>query len=121
MTAWRVLTKPGTSRATFSKRKLIGLPRCPPQGMTAMTDTKKPEQTPREIIAKLAAMSPEELNQLMIGKYFKPAWKPIETAPRDGTKILVWHPEVQGIALDRQAGAAVDEWKNGRWWRSYPA
>lgn len=48
-------------------------------------------------------------------------WQPIDTAPRDGTKILVWHPQVQGIALDRQAGAAVDEWKHGKWWRSYPA
>src|SRR5271163_1988157 len=34
-----------------------------------MTDEKKPEQTPREIIARLAAMSPEEFNQFM-GRHF---------------------------------------------------
>ena len=28
-------------------------------------------------------------------------WQPIETAPRDGTRILVWHPE---------EGAAISLW-----------
>lgn len=30
-----------------------------------MADEEKPEQTPREMIAKLAAMSPEEFNAFM--------------------------------------------------------
>ena len=34
-----------------------------------MNDEKKPDQTPREIIAKLAAMSPEKFNQFM-GRLF---------------------------------------------------
>lgn len=36
-----------------------------------------------------------------------PKWRPIETAPKDGTEIDLWH---EG---DRIADAY---WKGGRWW-----
>lgn len=35
-------------------------------------------------------------------------WQPIETAPKDGRKLLMWHP---GMAL----GALVLFWMDGYW------
>jgi len=47
-------------------------------------------------------------------------WSPIATAPKDGTKILVWRPHEDH---NNVAHAGVDFWKinhygNGEWYRS---
>lgn len=42
-------------------------------------------------------------------------WQPIATAPRDGTKILVWREAELGYA-GRRIG--VDKWHKNRWWHS---
>ena len=42
-------------------------------------------------------------------------WLPIETAPRDGTKILVWRPRESN---DYEAHADVDAWMGKSWWHS---
>ncbi len=49
-------------------------------------------------------------------------WRPIETAPKDGTRVLVWRPRESG---DHIAHAGVDHWRDdnagggsGSWYRS---
>lgn len=50
-------------------------------------------------------------------------WRPIETAPKDGTVVLVWRPRESD---DHVAHAAVDHWRSyeiggggsGSWYRS---
>lgn len=49
-------------------------------------------------------------------------WRPIETAPRDGTRVLVWRPRESD---DHVAHAGVDHWRDdnagggsGSWYRS---
>jgi hypothetical protein len=46
-------------------------------------------------------------------------WQPIETAPKDGTLILVWRAAV----LDRVAHHGIDMWsdKSQAWWSSLPS
>jgi hypothetical protein len=45
-----------------------------------MADEKKPEQTPREIIEKLAAMSPEEFNYFMMEHFKRLCRQPLPQA-----------------------------------------
>lgn len=49
-------------------------------------------------------------------------WRPIETAPRNGTRVLVWRPRESD---DHVAHAGVDHWRDdnagggsGSWYRS---
>lgn len=48
-------------------------------------------------------------------------WPPIETAPKDGSEILVWRPHENS---DHPAHIGIDLWKmydsKGVWWRSRP-
>lgn len=48
-------------------------------------------------------------------------WSPIETAPKDGSEILVWRPHENS---DHPAHIGIDLWKmydsKGVWWRSRP-
>lgn len=46
-------------------------------------------------------------------------WQPIATAPRDGTRVLVFSPPSGGeypASVQR-----VDRWHNGGWWQMRPA
>ena len=41
-------------------------------------------------------------------------WKPIDTAPRDGTEIVLWRP------LGKRTRIGVDHWQSGAWYRTFP-
>jgi len=43
-------------------------------------------------------------------------WQPIETAPSDGTDVLVYRPDERDGGFDAHVG--VDYYKNGTWWHS---
>lgn len=47
-----------------------------------MSEEKKPEQTPREIIAKLAALSPEEFDRFMHGHFQRLCRQPLPNGDR---------------------------------------
>lgn len=47
-------------------------------------------------------------------------WQPIETAPKDGTMVLIWRKLEKGIGGDFPAHAAVDEWRGNSWYRTRP-
>ena len=46
-----------------------------------MTDETKPEQTPREIIAKLAAMSDKEFSDFMLWNFMRICKEPLPLPP----------------------------------------
>jgi len=66
-------------------------------------------------------------NDLMvaIAAYEAALWQPIETAPRDGTRVLFFAPHYKG-ASDAIEGSfhgsvqRIDQWKNGAWWQMRP-
>ena len=45
------------------------------------------------------------------------AWQKIETAPRDGTLILVWRKSNNELGYDHLR-LSVDYFKHGAWWES---
>jgi len=54
-------------------------------------------------------------------------WKPIESAPRDGTPIWVWAPPAHGLsamhslcAYHPDAGFCIDELRDPTHWRPLP-
>jgi hypothetical protein len=69
----------------------------------------------------MSALSEHYAGKECPGDYPELLWRPIATAPRDGTEILVWCPAVQGELSPKSAGAHIDKWNTGRWWRSFPA
>lgn len=69
-----------------------------------------------------------ELQAIEYVRRDKAAWRPIETAPTDGTRVLVWVagcdelPAFQAIASHHpQAGWAVDEVRPTTHWMPLPA
>lgn len=55
-------------------------------------------------------------------------WQPIETAPTDGTEVLVWAPPAHGLpglravaAYHPDAGWTVCEFREATHWRPLPA
>lgn len=64
------------------------------------------ERKRREAAEAALAVAREALSYL---------WQPIETAPRDGTRILVWRPR-EGDEYD--AHAAADYWSDKSWYQS---
>ena len=69
--------------------------------------------------AKRADHLDSELRRLaarLSGVTSAPAWQPIETAPKDGSRVIVLRPSANQF---RRIG--IDRWHNGLWWESRPA
>lgn len=50
-------------------------------------------------------------------------WQPIETAPKDGTEVLVWalwiDPDTDSFGSGSTFHKArIDKWVRGAWWRT---
>lgn len=74
------------------------------------------------VVDDLAACEAELANE-----HKKNQWKPIETAPKDGTKILVWCPSAHGLdelyavcAYHEDAGFCVCELREPTHWQPLP-
>lgn len=60
-----------------------------------------------------------ELLGRALAAYEAALWQPIETAPADGTRVLVYAPPSGGeypASVQR-----VDMWRGGGWWQMRPA
>jgi hypothetical protein len=58
----------------------------------------------------------------------KDAWQPIDSAPKDGSEIIVYAPSVHGLpsmvskcAWHPDAGFCIDELRQPEYWIGFPA
>lgn len=56
----------------------------------------------------------------------KPTWQPIETAPRDGTEVLVYVPDYDSLTIAQRFGVGLWEGADGDYyypthWQPLPA
>ena len=76
------------------------------QGITDGTDLDCTAETQaREVLRQLRAAG------------VMPQWQPIETAPKDGTRVLVWRRDEDGYT-HRRVGVDHFNVEIGKWWRS---
>ena len=57
----------------------------------------------------------EDLRAAYFQHHANTGWRDISTAPRDGTRILVWRAHEPG---KEHLQVGVDKWKGGCWYRS---
>lgn len=74
------------------------------------------EEKQTEIGSPVAELVIQRL--LSAGYVIERGWRPIEMAPRDGTRVLVFAP---AAGSEYPASAQrVDRWHNGGWWQMRP-
>lgn len=91
-----------------------------------MTDTYTPVLRDKDILEPLqplgikgyrstALQAGRAIERAAIEAYQRQQWRPIETAPKDGTRIIVYRALEPGYEHEL---IGFDMWRNGNWYRS---